>query len=76
MGKIKVEIKEDYKGAQWYHVTIDLPGYGTGPDGINYGKFVLVPLRDVLACEDVLDTPLFRPEYAKAIESALNNVEV
>jgi hypothetical protein len=68
-GKIKVEIAEDYPGAQWYDITIELPGYGGG----NRSKFKLIPLDMVLGAEDIIESPFFRPECAKAIKRGLES---
>lgn len=67
-GKINVYIQEDYPGAEHWHVTVELPGYG----GHGAGKFKLVPLSQVIDYE--IEAPLFRPEYAKAIKKGLESV--
>lgn len=75
IGKIKVEIQEDYPGAQWYSVRVYLPGYGADHEG-----FVLVNVSDVKRghgefARDILgEAAYFRPEYAKAIKSKLEGV--
>jgi hypothetical protein len=66
-GRIKVDIIEDYPGAQWCSVRIKLPGYGNGPLD---GEFVLVSVKNL---ED-LESEFFRPEYAKAIKKGLESV--
>lgn len=74
-GKIKVDIAEDYPGCQHYHIIITLPGmgagYGSTPD--MEGKFVLVPLKDLLQNGEI-ESATFRPEYAKAIKKGLESV--
>ena len=71
-GKIEVKISEDYPGAEWYDVTITLPGYGGG----DRSKFKLVPVSEFTdgGFLEGYSTPFFRPEYAKAIKKGLESV--
>ena len=66
MSKIRVEIREDSPGRQWWHVVIKLPGYGERHRG-----FGLVNVGD-----EEREIALFRPEYAKAIKEALDGAVV
>lgn len=64
-GKIRVKITETYPGSQHYDVIIILPGMGGG----NRSKFRLVSVADFEAYD--YEKQFFRPEYAKAIKSGL-----
>jgi hypothetical protein len=68
-GKIVVDIRETYRGSEWYEVRIKLPGYGGGLAA----EFKLVRYKDILAADGAIKTPLFRPEYAMAIKNGLES---
>jgi len=67
-GKIKVEITETYPGSQHYDVIIKLPGMGSD----NRAKFRLVSMANFEAYD--CEKQFFRPEYAKAIKSGLEQI--
>lgn len=74
--KIEVEIQETYKNSCHYRLVIKLPGMGA-----NHPGYALLDLDsfDENGVTDFItqgDLPTFRPEYAKAIQKALDGVEV
>lgn len=70
-GRTLVDVQEDYEGAAWCHVRINLPGYGEGHEG-----FVLMDverLKQDLGDEwwSLAGAQLFRPEMANRLKRCL-----
>lgn len=72
-GEIHVDICETYEGSQHYRVRIHLPGFG-----LNHPGFVMVNVEELKREHgeywgDLLGDTTMRPEYARAIKSALES---